>query len=270
MARGQLGQERVAVRPVVDDRRVPEAQVHRGRPGHPVQRPVDDGDAVSACLVRPGLQVGLVELHDVRPGREKIPDLLVYRLRIAERKFLGAAVELVLRLLRHRERTWHGDLDGPAGVGAQEGHVLHLDRVAPPDRPGHPRHRVRVAAAVQRGARIVDVDAIQRGSEPVGIALPADLAVGHDVQAGQFLGPDGEQGRVPLRLVQIVGRHPPQLGSPDPRREAVPQPLAVDEPIRLRIAANEGGREDHAVTMSDPKRRRSPPRHSSSGPGDRP
>ena len=94
-------------------------------------------------------------------------------------------------------------------------------------------------AAVQRGTRVVDVNAVQRGGEPVGVALPANLAVGHDVQPGQFLGPDGEQGRVLLRLVQVIGRHPPQLGGADAGREAVAQAAAVDEPVRLRVAANQ-------------------------------
>src|SRR6266496_53455 len=55
-----------------------------------------------------------------------------------------------------------GDVDGPAGVRAQELQVLHLDRALAPDRPGDSGHRVRVAAAVERGAGVVDVHAVQR------------------------------------------------------------------------------------------------------------
>ena len=71
-------------------------------------------------LVRPGLQVGLVELDDVGPGREQVLDLLVDRLGVAEGRLLGARVVVVLGLLGHGERARHGDLDGPAGVRAQE------------------------------------------------------------------------------------------------------------------------------------------------------
>jgi hypothetical protein len=66
-----------------------------------------------------------------------------------------------------------------------------------------------VAAAVERGARVVDVDAVQRGREPVGVALPARLAVGQDVQAGLLLRPDGQQRGVALRLLQVGGIDPP-------------------------------------------------------------
>ena len=71
-AAGQFGQERVAGRAVVDDRRVAEAQVHGGGAGDPRQRPVDRGHAVLAGLLRAGLQVGLVQLDDVGPGREQV------------------------------------------------------------------------------------------------------------------------------------------------------------------------------------------------------
>jgi hypothetical protein len=66
-----------------------------------------------------------------------------------------------------------------------------------------------VAAAVERGARVVDVHAVQRGREPVGVALPPLLAIGEDVQARLLLGADGEQRRVVLRLLQVGGIDPP-------------------------------------------------------------
>src|SRR5690606_29385811 len=78
-AGGELGQERVTLRPLVDDRRVAEADVHRGGAGDTVQRGVQRGEAVGARGVRAGLHVRLVELHDVGARREQVLDLGVHR-----------------------------------------------------------------------------------------------------------------------------------------------------------------------------------------------
>jgi hypothetical protein len=152
---------------------------------------------------------------------------------------------IVLGLLSHGERARHRDLDGPAGVGPQEGHVGHLDRVAAANRAGHPGHRIRVAAPVQRGARVVDVHTVQGGREPVGVAFPPHLAVGHDVQASAFLRPDGQFGGIRLRLLEVGGCDTPQLGRPDPGRETPLEPFAIDQPFRLRITADQGCGEEH-------------------------
>ena len=120
--------------------------------------------------------------------------------------------------------------------------VADLDRVFPPDLADDARDRVGVAAAVERGAGIVDVDAFQRRREAVGVALAAHLAVGDDVEAGPLLIADGEERGVVLRLFEPFGRHPPQLQRPHPRREAAGELLPVDQPVRLRIRADERGR----------------------------
>ncbi len=133
---------------------------------------------------------------------------------------------------------------------AQEPHVVDAHRVPPDDRPDDPGHRVRVAAAVERGAGIVDVDAIERGSERVGVALAPDLAVSDDVQPGILLRPDGEQGRVPLRLLEVVRVHPPELRSPDPWREPPGQLRPVDQPVRLGVAADKRGGEEQGGLRS--------------------
>ena len=129
---------------------------------------------------------------------------------------------LDLRLLRHRERAGHGHLHLAVGVPAQEMQVLDLDRVAAPDRTNDPRNGVRVAAAVERRARVVDVDAVERGREAVRVAFSADLAVGDDVEARRFLGSDREHGRIVLRLGEQLLRDTPQLARPHPRRETAP------------------------------------------------
>jgi len=87
-------------------------------------------------------------------------------------------------------------------VRPQELQVGDLDRVLAPDRADDAGYRVRVAAAVQRRSRVVDVHCVKRRRETVGVALPADLAVGDDVEAGVLLGADSQQGGVSLRLLE--------------------------------------------------------------------
>ena len=238
----------------MDDGRVPEADMHGGRAGNALQRPVQHRDAVRTCLLRPGLQVGLVQLDDVGSGFEQVPDLVVDRLRVAEGGRLPARVVVVLRLLGHRERARHGDLDRAVGVRPEELQVGHLDRVTAPDRPDDPRHRIGVPAAVKRGARVVDVHAFQRGREPVGVALPAHLAVGDDVKSRVLLGPDREHRRVVLGLAEKLGRHAPQLAGADPGRKPPGQLGPVDKPVRLWITSDERRGQQHGmqVTPEDP------------------
>ena len=201
----------------MDDRGVAEAQVHGGRALDAVQRRVHGGEPVGTGGVRAGLQVGLVDLDDVRPGGEEVLDLGVHGLRVVHRGRLEVRVVVVLRLLRHRERPGHGHLHRPVGVAAQELQVADLHRVRPVDRADDAGHRVGVPGAVQRRPRVVDVDALQRGGEVVGVALPADLAVGEQVQPGALLGADRELGRVVLGLSEQRGLDAPQLLRAHPR-----------------------------------------------------
>jgi hypothetical protein len=118
--------------------------------------------------------------------------------------------------------------------------------VPAPDRAGDPGHRVGDAGAAEQGARVVQVHAVQRGGEPVRIALPDLLAVGDDVQPGPLLVAQREQGGVPLSLLQVRGADPPQFTGPDPGRQPVAEPVPVDEPVRLRVAADQRGGKEHA------------------------
>ena len=85
------------------------------------------------------------------------------------------------------------------------------------------------------------VDAAECCGEPVGIALAPDLAVADDVEARPFLIPDRGQRRRFLRLFQMLGRDAPHLMRTHAGRQAVHQIVPVDEPVRLRIAADDGG-----------------------------
>ena len=195
-------------------------------------------------LVRPRLHVGLVDLHDVGAGREQVLDLGVDGGGVVERHLLLVLVEVVLRLLRHRERAGHRDLDGARGVGAQEFHVVDFDRMLAPHLAGDARHRIGMAGAVERGAGIVDVDAFERGGEAVGVAFAPHLAVGDDVEAGALLVVDREQRRVVLRLRQMLRR----------RRATIP----------WRAPAAESGRRASCGRSASPAGRRSRPARSES------
>jgi hypothetical protein len=126
-------------------------------------------------------------------------------------------------------------------VRPEEADVLGLDRPRPPELADHPGNRDVDARPVAHGPGAVEVDAVERGGEVVGVGLPADLAVGEDVQPGLLLGPDRGQGGVVLGLLQELRRDAPELRRPDARRELVPQPVAIDEPVGLGEAADDRG-----------------------------
>ena len=59
--------------------------------------------------------------------------------------------------------------------------------MAPPDPADNTRHRIRVPAAIQRRAGIVDVNALQRRRKAVRVALPTHFAISNNVKARAFL-----------------------------------------------------------------------------------
>jgi hypothetical protein len=125
----------------------------------------------------------------------------------------------VLALRNSRSATW---------IGARA-----------PHRADDARDRDRVAAAVQRRPRVVEVDPGERRGEAVGIALAADLAVGDDVQARQLLVADGDERGVVLGLLQVLRVDAPQLARTHARGNATGERLAVDEPVGLRVGEPE-------------------------------
>ena len=239
----ELAQERVAGEPVVDDRRVAEARVQDRVALDPFERPVDRLDRVLARRLGPCLEVRLVDLDDVGPGRLQVVELLVDGLRVGEREAPLVVVVVVLRLLGHRERPGNGDLDPAVGERAQELDVADLDRARAADRAYDLRDRVLVPRAIEGDARVVEVDAVERGREAVGVALAPHLAVGDHVDAGPLHVGDREPGRVVLRLLELRLRHAPELTRAHARRQPVREPLPVDQPVRLRVAPDNRGEE---------------------------
>ncbi len=229
----------------MDDRSITEADMHCGLTGDPVERTVECFETVLARLLRLRLHVRLVDLHDVGTRGEKIADLFVDRDSVGHRGRLFGRIVVVLRLLSHREGTGHGHLDRLRCMRAQELHVVDFDRPLPPDRTNDARHYIRTPGAARDGPGVLDVEPLQRGREAIRVAFAADLAVGDDVEAGPLLRFDGKNRGIVLRLCQERLRDAPQLLRAHPRRQALLEPLSVDEPLGLRVTADERGREQH-------------------------
>ncbi len=187
------------------------------------------------------MQPRLVELHDVRACRKQIFDLRVDGIGERECERIVARVMLIHRLLRHRERTRQRDLDRLVGIGAQERDIVDLDRYLTLDRPGYDRHRDFPAGAAGDLANARPIDAVERVCKLVRVALASDLAVGDDVDPGAFLLADRNQRRIVLRLLQKLARHTPDVAHAYARRHVLLQCGAIDQPIRLREAADDGG-----------------------------
>ncbi len=95
----ELRQERISLRPHVNDGGIAETNVDRGWPFHAVQCGVECLEAEFARLLRPRLHVGLVNLNNVGAGGEQIFDLGVYCVGVVQRHLFFVLVEIVLRLL---------------------------------------------------------------------------------------------------------------------------------------------------------------------------
>jgi hypothetical protein len=142
---GELRQERVARRALVDDRGIAEADVHRRRAADSFQCTIERAQPVLARLLRPRLHIRLVDLHHIGAGGEELAYLLIHGDRVVHRRCFVRAVILVLRLLQHGERTRHGDLGLARGMALQETQVVELHRVLAPDLADDARHGVRMA-----------------------------------------------------------------------------------------------------------------------------
>jgi hypothetical protein len=123
--------------------------------------------------------------------------------------------------------------------------VLDFHGTHAPDGSDDPRHGRRPARSPESHAVILDVHALERGREAVGIALAANLAVGDDVEPRLFLRANRHQRRIALRLFEIRLRDAPDVLRADARHAAA-ELRAIDQPFGLRETADEGGGKQHA------------------------
>ena len=250
----------------MDDGSVAKADMHRRGAFNAFERLIERSQSVRTRLLRTRLHVWLIDLHYVRTGCEQIPDLRIHRRGIVHRRVLATATVVIdLRLLRHGEGSRDGCLYVSARMPAQKLKIAHAHGVLSANGTDHARHRIGVPAAIESHARIIQVDPIERGGEAIRIALAADLPIGNDIEPGVFLRLDGHQRGIVLRLRQIRLRYAPQLECPHPRREAPGEPLAVDKPLRLRIASDKRrGQQHHFLLL--PRFRHELPRPQASAP----
>ena len=73
---------------------------------------------------------------------------------------------------------------------------------------------------VERCARVVEVHALERGRESVGVAFAPHLSVGDDVDARPLHVAYGDERGIVLRLLEKLGRDTPDLLRPYARRKS--------------------------------------------------
>jgi hypothetical protein len=182
-------------------------------------------------------------MHDVRAGIEQVAYLFIDCRRVGHGGFGVVGVIVVLCLLGHGERPRHRHFHRPVGLRLEEFQVVDFHRMAAAYFADDARYRVRVPGAVERRAWIVDVHAIERGGEAVGITLAADLTVGDDVESCLLLFADRDLRGIVLRFAQPRLGDAPQFAGAHPRRKASRQLLAVDQPLGLGVTADQHGGE---------------------------
>src|SRR5712692_5647257 len=222
---------------------VAETQVYHGDSRDALERAVERLDRELAVLIGPCLHVRLVDLHNVGARREEILNLLVDGRRIVHRERLFVRIVGVLGLLAHRERSRKRDLNLASGMRAKKGQILHLDRPLPPDWTVYKRDDIRSAAPGKPLSRALRVDAAKRGGEAVRVALPPDLAVRDNVDAGALHVVDRDDRGIVLSLLEPGRVNPPHLASTHPRRHPLTKVFAIDQPVGLWIAPNYGRRQ---------------------------
>ncbi len=150
---------------------------------------------------------------------------------------------VVLGELGHGEGPGNRHLDSPRGDAAEEPRVAREDRTGASDGPHHPGHLLRLAATIDRRPGPVEVEAVERGGELIEVAFAALLSIGHDVDASPLHVAHGEADRVVLRLLQVGLGDAPHLAHADARDDVRRQGVVIEQPARLRIAADDGGRQ---------------------------
>ena len=90
---------------------------------------------------------------------------------------------------------------------------------------------------------MLGIDAVERERKTVRIAFAADLAVADDIDAGPFHLADRDDRGVVLRLFAPRLRNAPDVAGMDARHAVMFEKGAIDQPVGLRIAADDRGRD---------------------------
>ena len=207
-----------AIRLVLDHRRIAETQVNGGVTLHSIERAVDSPDSVCLRLFRAGFEPGLIQLHDVRAGREQLVDLLVDGFGEGHRHTLVVGVVLVDGLLGHGKGTGQCHLDRAIGLRPQELGVTYFNRLGASNGAGNERHLGPAAGASCDFAETAPVNAAERIGHLVGVTLSANLTVGNDVDSRPLLVSNCQNRGIVLSLPQMPFRNAPEFPRTNSRR----------------------------------------------------
>ena len=222
--------------------RVPVAVAHVQGPGdrHAVGHDVHRLDRQLDLFRVPG-QERLVDLQQVGAGCGQLPRLGVEPAGQRPDQVARFGVGLVTDPPGQRERPGEGELDRPVGELAGKPEIL--GQAEPGAGPGQLRQRPAdlglVVVEVVGLAALRDLHAGNPGQEVVHVVISAQLAVGHDVDAGQLLILDRRLDGHLVDLGEVLRADPPLvvLGL---------QPL---QPFRHGVGTNHGGRQQDGVLL---------------------
>src|SRR5207237_6127079 len=139
-----------------------------------------------------------------------------------------------------------GDLDRAVGMGAEKRDVPYLDGVGPADRANDARNRIRAPGAARGNAGVVNVESVERIRETIGVAFAPHLTIGQHIETEALLDVDRQARRVVLRFLKPALVHTPEVAHAEARRRYLAEPAAVDQPVGLRKAADDGSRKELA------------------------
>ena len=213
-----------------------------GRDCYALQRAVDGLYAVGIRAVGIVAQPGFVELNDIRTGRRQVAHFDIDRRRIGHRQRLRITVVLIPRLLAEGEGAGQGNLHAPVGVALEKQEILDFHRRGSREGPDHAWQRhFEVLHAPNVG--MFQIETSERRRKVIGIAFPSHLTVGNDIDAGALLISDREQSGVVLRLDEPRFGDTPDVACTHTRHDLGFEQIVIDQPGRLRIAADDGGGE---------------------------
>ncbi len=209
---------------------VPVADVQRDVGVDALHGGVDRLDGPRQILREPRV-VRFVDLEFGRARPRELLELEVQRSRQVEREGLLAGVELVPDALDEGVRARHRDLLRALAESLHEAHFLHE-----PERPGRELrpHDALVEVVVEALRSEIDLHAGQPLGEVVDHVVALELAVGDDVDAGDFLVLDRGFSYGVVHLVEVAAAQA--------ARQVVV--LRAFQPLGHRVAADHGCREN--------------------------
>ena len=184
-------------------------------------------------------QERLVDLQQLRPAVRQGAGLGVEHAGDGQDEVAAIGVGVPPDPPGQRERAGEGELDRGGRVRRGEREVVRQPQRRAARRAGPLRLRERLA---ERGLVVVEVEILGRvpdldprhpGQEVVDVVVPAQLAVGHDVDPGPLLVVQGGLDRHLVHVEQLGGAHP------------APGVLGLEplHPFRHRVGADDGGRQ---------------------------